>query len=114
MTVSHITAAELYEAVWRKPLKALAQRWQLHPQSLGKLCDTHGIPRPPSGYWTLKARGDTPAIIPDDVFSDLQIHFNESQIVELVATVAMENYRARFNRAFMIASQGFYKPETSE
>ena len=57
---------------------------------------------------------NTPAVIPDEVFSELQLHFNKAQIVELVATVAMENYRARFNRAFMIASQGFYKPETSE
>ena len=61
-----------------------------------------------------EAMTDTPAIIPDDVFSDLQIHFNESQIVELVATVAMENYRARFNRAFLIQSQGIYKPTTSK
>ena len=64
MSRNHLTAAELYDAVWQTPLKALAHYWQLHPQSLGKLCDTHGIPRPPSGYWTLKARKDTPAIIP--------------------------------------------------
>jgi hypothetical protein len=64
MSRNHLTAAELYEAVWRMPLKALAHQLQLHPQSLGKLCDTHSIPRPSSGYWTLKARGDTPAITP--------------------------------------------------
>tara|TARA_B100001013_G_C24446715_1_gene377906 strand:+ start:434 stop:613 length:180 start_codon:yes stop_codon:yes gene_type:complete len=57
---------------------------------------------------------NTPAVIPDEVFSELQIHFDDTQIVELVATVAMENYRARFNRAFMIESQGIYKPTTSK
>ena len=51
----------------------------------------------------------TPAEISDENFSQLQLHFSEEQIVELVATIAMENYRARFNRAFLIDAQGIYK-----
>ena len=31
-----------------------------------------------------------------------------AELVELVATAAMENYRARFNRAFGVESRGFY------
>ena len=57
---------------------------------------------------------NTPAVIPNEVFSELQIHFNDPQIVELVATIAMENYRARFNRVFMIESEGIYKSSTSK
>ena len=32
----------------------------------------------------------------------------QAQLVELVATAAMENYRARFNHAFGVESQHFY------
>ncbi len=32
-------------------------------------------------------------------------------MVELAATIAMENYRARLNRAFLVESQGIYKPK---
>jgi alkylhydroperoxidase family enzyme len=52
----------------------------------------------------------TPAVITDGVFAEAQRHFNEKQLVELAATVAMENERARFNRAFGVESQHFYKP----
>ena len=45
--------------------------------------------------------------VPDDVFKELQRHFNAEQIVDLTATVAMENMRARFNRALQIEADGF-------
>ena len=53
----------------------------------------------------------TPVYVTESVFSDLQIYFEDAQIVELVATIAMENYRARFNRAFLIEAQGLYQPK---
>ena len=49
----------------------------------------------------------TPADVPDELFTKLRQHFNEAQLVELTATIAWENYRARFNRAFGIESQNF-------
>ncbi len=52
----------------------------------------------------------TPAEVSDDVFQEAQRHFSNEQLVELAATVAMEKYRARFNRAFLVESQHFYKP----
>ena len=52
----------------------------------------------------------TPADISDDLFADLRAHFSEEQIVELCATIALENYRARINRVFLIASEGRYQP----
>ncbi len=53
----------------------------------------------------------TPADVTDAVFKEAQRHFNDQQLVELAATVAMENYRARLNRAFLVESQHFYKPK---
>jgi alkylhydroperoxidase family enzyme len=48
----------------------------------------------------------TPVAITDDLFAEAQACFTNEQLVELVATVAMENYRARFNRAFLVESLG--------
>ena len=48
----------------------------------------------------------TPVAITDDVFAEAQACFTTEQLVELVATVSMENYRARFNRAFLVESLG--------
>ena len=53
----------------------------------------------------------TPAAVSDAVFAEAQRHFSVPQLVELAATVAMENYRARFNRAFAVESQHFYRPK---
>jgi alkylhydroperoxidase family enzyme len=48
----------------------------------------------------------TPVEVPDAVFDELRRHFSEVQIVELTAAVAIENLRARFNRALEIPSDG--------
>lgn len=51
----------------------------------------------------------TPVEVSDESFSALKGHFNETQLVELTAAIAWENYRARFNHAFGIEAQGFAK-----
>ena len=51
----------------------------------------------------------TPINVTEIIFSGLQKYFKDAQIVELVATIAMENYRARFNRSFLIEAQGLYR-----
>ena len=48
----------------------------------------------------------TPAEVPDGVFEDIRGLFSIEQIVELTAAVALENYRARFNCALKIESDG--------
>ncbi len=53
----------------------------------------------------------TPVDVSDEVFEEARRHFDEPRLVELVATVAMENYRARFNRAFLVDSQCMYQPK---
>jgi hypothetical protein len=42
-----------------------------------------------------------------DLFGALREHFSDGQLVELTAVIALENYRARFNHAFGMTSQGF-------
>ena len=52
----------------------------------------------------------TPATVTDELFAAVHNHFSEEQIVELAATIAMENYRARMNRVFLIEPEGRYQP----
>ena len=49
----------------------------------------------------------TPAKIPETLLAGLQAQFDEAQLVELTATIAWENYRARFNHAFGLEAEGF-------
>jgi len=50
---------------------------------------------------------ETPVAMPDELFASLARHFSNSQMVELTAAIAWENYRARFNHAVGIEAQGF-------
>jgi AhpD family alkylhydroperoxidase len=45
--------------------------------------------------------------ISDELFARLREHFNEEQLVELTAAIAIENFRARFNNALDIPPAGF-------
>jgi alkylhydroperoxidase family enzyme len=49
----------------------------------------------------------TPVEVPDTLFAELRRHFSDEQMIELTATVAWENYRARFDHALGIEAQGF-------
>ncbi|HVE69566.1 MAG TPA: carboxymuconolactone decarboxylase family protein [Solirubrobacteraceae bacterium] len=49
----------------------------------------------------------TPVDVPDELFERLRARFDEAQIVELTSVIALENYRARFNWALGIQSEGF-------
>ncbi|NNF00991.1 MAG: carboxymuconolactone decarboxylase family protein [Pyrinomonadaceae bacterium] len=50
----------------------------------------------------------TPVAVPDEFFARLREHFDEEQIIELTASIAYENYRARFNHALDIKSDNLY------
>lgn len=56
-----------------------------------------------------EAVSKTPVNVSDEMFERLKNYFNEKQIVELTASIAYENYRARFNHALKIESDNFYK-----
>jgi alkylhydroperoxidase family enzyme len=49
----------------------------------------------------------TPVEVPETLFTALRQQLSEAQLVELTATIAWENYRARFNHALVIEAQGF-------
>ncbi|PYU33758.1 MAG: hypothetical protein DMG31_08230 [Acidobacteria bacterium] len=53
------------------------------------------------------AMAKTPADIPSELTERLRRQFDEAQLVELAATIAWENYQARFNRVFGVRSSGF-------
>jgi alkylhydroperoxidase family enzyme len=53
------------------------------------------------------AMAKTPTDIPSELTERLRGHFDEAQLVELAATIAWENYQARFNRVFGVRSSGF-------
>ena len=49
----------------------------------------------------------TPPEVSDACFAKAREHFSEAELVELCASIAWENYRSRFNRAFAIPADGF-------
>jgi len=49
----------------------------------------------------------TPSNVADSLYESLRRRFSERQLVELSAAIAWENYRARFNRTFNVAPEGF-------
>lgn len=50
----------------------------------------------------------TPVVVSDELFARLREHFDDDQIVELSASIAYENYRARFYHAMGVESEGLY------
>jgi alkylhydroperoxidase family enzyme len=51
----------------------------------------------------------TPVEVSDALFDALHRHFDQRQLVELTSAIAWENYRARFDHAFGIEAEGFYR-----
>ncbi len=49
-----------------------------------------------------------PVEVPDELFARLRQHFSDKQILELSASIAYENYRARFYHALGVESDGLY------
>ena len=45
--------------------------------------------------------------VTEELWARLSSHFSESQMVELTAAVALENFRSKFNVALGIEAQGF-------
>lgn len=55
------------------------------------------------------AMSETPSNVSDGLYSELRLHFSEEQLIELAASAAQENYRARYNRVFDVGSDGLYR-----
>ena len=55
------------------------------------------------------AMTQTPVEVAEALFANLRQKFSDAQVVELTATLAWENYRARFDHAFGVEAEGFTK-----
>ena len=55
------------------------------------------------------AMAETPANVSDELYAELRRHFSEDQLIELAASAAQENFRARYNRVFDVGSDGLYR-----
>lgn len=49
--------AELYEQVWKEPVRTVAQACGISDVWLPKICRKLFVPRPPRGYWIRKRSG---------------------------------------------------------
>ena len=56
----------------------------------------------------------TPVRVPDELFEELKRLFDEGQIVELTASIALQNYRSRFDHALGIGSDELYRRGVDE
>lgn len=54
-----------------------------------------------------EAMSTTPVGVTDEHVARLREHLDEAQLVELTASIALENQRGRFNSALGLTSQGF-------
>lgn len=52
---------------------------------------------------------DTSRDVDDELFGRLREHYDDDTIAEMTMIIAWENASSRFNRAFRIPSQGFWK-----
>jgi len=55
------------------------------------------------------AMADTPSNVSAELYAELRQHFSEEQLIELAASAAQENFRARYNRVFDVGSDGLYR-----
>jgi alkylhydroperoxidase family enzyme len=55
------------------------------------------------------AMADRPSNVSDELYRELRQYFSEEQLIELTATAAFENFRARYNRVFDVGSDGLYR-----
>ena len=53
------------------------------------------------------AMTQTPVEVSDELFAALRRHLGPKQMVELTSAIAWENYRARYDHAFGMESEGF-------
>jgi hypothetical protein len=54
-----ISRVDLYERVWKTPLRKLATEFGISDVGLAKACRRHAVPTPPMGHWTRVEHGKT-------------------------------------------------------
>ena len=72
--------------------------------------DLQNFPAPETALLRMAdAMADTPANVSDELYAELRRHFSEEYLIELAASAAQENFRARYNRVFDVGSDGLYR-----
>lgn len=72
--------------------------------------DTAGFPPEETALLQMAdALAATPANVSDELYAELRRHFSEEQLIDLAASAAQENFRARWNRMFAVESDGLYR-----
>ena len=56
------------------------------------------------------AMTETRRDVSNELFARMQRHYDDDTVAELTMIIAWENASSRFNRAFRIPSQGFWRP----
>ncbi len=69
-----------------------------------------GFPAPEAALLRMAdAQADTPSNVSEELYAELRRYYSEEQLIELAASAAQENYRARYNRVFDVGSDGLYR-----
>ena len=68
--MTEISREDLYDRVWRIPMRTLATEFGVSDQGLAKICARHTIPRPPRGFLAKKEAGLTVEQQPLPALSD--------------------------------------------
>ena len=128
--VIRLTREELYEQVWKMPMRLLAKSYGISGVGLAKVCKRHKIPRPSLGYWAKKQIGKAPRrpalpAIHDSMLERVEFmgcpwrdtseprRFFDPQIADLVAAeaqkriVILEHLRAP--HPFGVATRAWYQ-----
>lgn len=84
----------------------------LNDDEIAAICNgiLNGFSPPESALLRMAdALADTPSNVSDELYAKLRRHFSEDQLIELAASAAQENFRARYNRVFDVGSDGLYR-----
>ena len=83
--------ADLYAAVWEKPVTQLAQDWGLSDTGVRGICKRHDVPMPRRGYWQKKKAGQElppKQSLPGDPDVDIEIEIAPPPSVDLRTAVS--------------------------
>ena len=57
MPPQELTRHAMYDLVWSRPMRKVAEELGISDVALKKICDKHRVPTPPRGYWAKKEAG---------------------------------------------------------
>lgn len=57
MPPQELTRRAMYDLVWSRPMRKVAEEFGISDVALKKICEKHRVPTPPRGYWAKKEAG---------------------------------------------------------